>query len=212
VFAVERNIATVGRNEPNDHVEARRLAGTVGAEQAHHLAARHFERNVVNDGARLVALAQVRCRKLAGMFPPRLRRASRRCPPGGGIRVLGRPLAAHVFPPRLRAGSPRGLPAGGVRMLDRRGGTHFCSVGSGVSLSGGAAFAAGAGVAGLPSFVVAAAFPAGAVSFPSDFGAPFVPSGVSVRGSNTPCTRAPGPSAPGALGRPSDRNILVALL
>ena len=41
---------------PDDHVEARRLAGAVRAEQADDLAARDVERDVVDDGARLVAL------------------------------------------------------------------------------------------------------------------------------------------------------------
>ena len=64
VLAVELDAAAVGRDETDDHVEAGRLAGAVGAEQADHFAARHFERHVVDHGARLVAFLQARRREL----------------------------------------------------------------------------------------------------------------------------------------------------
>src|SRR5258708_6261550 len=50
--------AGVHANEADDHVEAGGLAGAVGAEQPHHLAARDLERHVLHHGSGLVALAQ----------------------------------------------------------------------------------------------------------------------------------------------------------
>src|SRR3954468_1815223 len=55
---VQVNAAGVDRDEADDHVEAGGLAGAIRAEQAHHLTARHLERDVLHHGARLVALPQ----------------------------------------------------------------------------------------------------------------------------------------------------------
>src|SRR6266550_3462258 len=65
ILAVQLDAAAVGGNQTDDHVEARRLSGAVRTEQAHDLAARDVERNVVDDRARLVAFAEVRRGKLA---------------------------------------------------------------------------------------------------------------------------------------------------
>ena len=89
--------AAVGGDQADDHVEAGGLAGAVGAEQADDLAARDVERDVVDDGARLVALAQVRRRRACSL------RGRARCP--ASARAAPRPSAA--------AGARRGLPAGG---------------------------------------------------------------------------------------------------
>src|SRR5205085_9908476 len=48
----------VDRHEPDDHVEAGRLAGAVVPKQPHDFAAAHLERDVLHHRARLVALAQ----------------------------------------------------------------------------------------------------------------------------------------------------------
>src|SRR6185437_5797249 len=145
VLTVELDAAAVGGDEPDDHVEARRLAGPVRTEQADHLSARDVERHVVHDGARLVALLQMRRRKLAHL-------------PGGRV--------------------------------------------SGVSVSGGAAVAlAPDGIAAVPA--VAAPL-VGAPGAAPPFVAP-----LSGRGWNTPRTRAPGPSVPGASGLPSALKIPV---
>ncbi len=67
LVAVEVDRARVHRHQAHDHVEAGRLAGAVGAEQADHLAARDLERHVLHHRAGLVALAQaLRCS--AGSF------------------------------------------------------------------------------------------------------------------------------------------------
>ena len=93
--------AAVGGDQPDDHVEARGLAGAVRAEQPDDFAARDVERHVVHDRARLVALLQARRRQLAHF-------AGARSPDGvqrqwrGGFR--GRALV-------LRGGRPCG---GGV--------------------------------------------------------------------------------------------------
>src|SRR2546430_8032733 len=55
---VEVDAAGIDRYQPDDHVEAGRLARAVGAEQSHHLAAGDIKRNVLHHSARLVALAQ----------------------------------------------------------------------------------------------------------------------------------------------------------
>src|SRR5512138_1363283 len=73
VFAVELDRAAVGGHEPDDHVEARRLAGAVRTEQAHDFAARDVERDVLNDSAGLVALAQMRGGKLIDRYVGRIR-------------------------------------------------------------------------------------------------------------------------------------------
>src|SRR5438309_5485410 len=64
ILAIELDRAAVGGDQPDDHIEACRLAGAVGPEQAHHLAARDVERDVVYDRARLVTLAEMRGSKL----------------------------------------------------------------------------------------------------------------------------------------------------
>ena len=48
--------AAVRCNEAHDHVETSRFSGTVRSQQAHDFTAVNGERNVVNDGARFVAL------------------------------------------------------------------------------------------------------------------------------------------------------------
>ena len=46
--AVEEDVATIGRVEAGDHVEERRLAGSVGAADAQHLARRHVETQLLH--------------------------------------------------------------------------------------------------------------------------------------------------------------------
>src|SRR6185295_11991454 len=59
VALVQVDAARVRGNQPDDHVEAGGLAGAIRAEQADDLAARDFERNAFDHGARLESLAQV---------------------------------------------------------------------------------------------------------------------------------------------------------
>ena len=58
VEAVDLDRAFVDRHQAGDHVEAGRLAGAVGAEQADGLAGAHAERDAVDDLAALVAFGQ----------------------------------------------------------------------------------------------------------------------------------------------------------
>ena len=55
---VEMNGSAVGRDEADEHVEARGLPCPVGAEETHHLAASHREAHVLDDRAGAVALRQ----------------------------------------------------------------------------------------------------------------------------------------------------------
>ena len=55
---VDIDIAAIGRHETDDHVETGSLAGTIRAEQADDLAALDLERDILDDGARFVFLAQ----------------------------------------------------------------------------------------------------------------------------------------------------------
>src|SRR5207249_1357629 len=64
ILAVELDRPAVGRDQSDDHVEARRLPGAVRTEQPHDFSARDIERDIVYDGTGLVALAQMRCGKL----------------------------------------------------------------------------------------------------------------------------------------------------
>src|SRR5262249_38286222 len=64
IVTVELDAPSVGSDEPDDHVEAGGLAGAVRTEKADDFAARDIERDVVNDGARLVALLETRGREL----------------------------------------------------------------------------------------------------------------------------------------------------
>ena len=57
-LALDRDLAAVGADQADDHVEAGRLAGAVRAEQADDLAALDREADAVDDGARPVRLAQ----------------------------------------------------------------------------------------------------------------------------------------------------------
>ena len=50
IALVEVDAAGVDRNQPDDHVEAGRLAGAVRAEQADHFAARNLQRHVLHHG------------------------------------------------------------------------------------------------------------------------------------------------------------------
>src|SRR5881227_2567992 len=63
ILAVELDRPAVGRDQSDDHVEARRLPGAVRTEQPHDFSARDIERDIVYDGTGLVALAQMRCGK-----------------------------------------------------------------------------------------------------------------------------------------------------
>src|SRR5204863_9477932 len=83
LFAVEVDRARVHRHQPDDHVEAGGLAGAVGAEQPDHLAARHLERDILHDGAGLVALAQLLRAQLAHFFSSDFGWIVARTRPGG---------------------------------------------------------------------------------------------------------------------------------
>ena len=52
---VQVNAATISLDQADDHVEARRLAGAIRAQQADHLATAYLEGHVLDDSARLVA-------------------------------------------------------------------------------------------------------------------------------------------------------------
>ena len=58
-MAVEDDVAVVGRQEPGDDVEARRLAGAVGAEKADDLASLDGEGDAADDRSLLETLTQV---------------------------------------------------------------------------------------------------------------------------------------------------------
>ncbi len=60
VLPVEVDPARIAINEPHDHVERGRFAGTVRPEQANHFAVGDLERQVTHHLARLVALGQAR--------------------------------------------------------------------------------------------------------------------------------------------------------
>src|SRR3546814_9291938 len=57
-ISVEHDLALVGRDQADDHVEAGGLAGAVGAEQADDFARVQGQAEVAHDLARAVALAQ----------------------------------------------------------------------------------------------------------------------------------------------------------
>ena len=81
VVTVELDRAVIGRDEAGDHVEAGGLAGAVGAQQAHHLAAPKRQAHRAHDGAlaeafadamddeTLAALDQARQRPAGGVAP-----------------------------------------------------------------------------------------------------------------------------------------------
>ncbi len=73
-----RDDAAIGRDEPGDHVEDRRLAGAVRAEQADRLAGAHGEGRVLHDGAAAIALLQTLDGEDAGAAEDRLGRRARR--------------------------------------------------------------------------------------------------------------------------------------
>ena len=58
VLAVQHDAAGVGRHEPDDHVERRRLARAVRAEQTDDFAARDFERQVFDDLTRAILFGE----------------------------------------------------------------------------------------------------------------------------------------------------------
>src|ERR1700730_11526342 len=60
VGVLQSNTAGVARHEPDDHVEGRGLAGTIGPEQSDDLTAGELERQVAHDLAGLVALGESR--------------------------------------------------------------------------------------------------------------------------------------------------------
>ncbi len=60
VAAIELDAPAVGRDETDNHVEARRLAGAIRAEEPHDFAAADFERHVVHHRPRLVAFLESR--------------------------------------------------------------------------------------------------------------------------------------------------------
>ncbi len=57
VLAVEQDGAVVGLDQAGDHVEAGRLAGAVGSQETHDLAARQLQADALDHGAVLVGLA-----------------------------------------------------------------------------------------------------------------------------------------------------------
>ena len=59
VLAVQDDLAAVGRDQAGDDIEAGGLAGPVGPEQAHGLAAGEVQRHVLEDGPGAVAFAQI---------------------------------------------------------------------------------------------------------------------------------------------------------
>jgi hypothetical protein len=59
VAPVQQDPARVGLHQPHDRIEAGRLAGAIRAQQADHLAAMHFEADVMKDGALVVALGEM---------------------------------------------------------------------------------------------------------------------------------------------------------
>src|SRR5690606_17691400 len=59
VAAVQHDPPAIDGHQTDDHVEAGRLAGAVGTEEADDLAAAHLERYAVHDEAPVVLLAQV---------------------------------------------------------------------------------------------------------------------------------------------------------
>ena len=67
-------VPLVGRDEPGDHVEDRRLAGPVRPEQADRLAVAHVEGGLVHHGAAAVAFLQTLDRQDAGSAEPGLDR------------------------------------------------------------------------------------------------------------------------------------------
>ena len=88
LLAVEMDRAVVHGDQPDDHVEAGRLAGAVRPEQADDFSARHLERYVLDDDARAVAFLEAVDAQLAHRVSPgtrasfsaprRARRARRR--------------------------------------------------------------------------------------------------------------------------------------
>ena len=70
VLVAEPHRAGVGGHQPDHHVEAGRLAGAVGAEQADHLARLDVEGDAVHDPPAAVALHQPVGAELAPHLPP----------------------------------------------------------------------------------------------------------------------------------------------
>ncbi len=69
VAVVELDCPGVAAHQSDHHVERGRLAGAVGTEQAHDLAVGHFERQVADHLARLIALGQAgRFERAHGFF------------------------------------------------------------------------------------------------------------------------------------------------
>src|SRR5690606_84327 len=58
VHAIQTDRAVIGLEQPGDHIEAGGLAGAVGPEQSHRLAAPHLQVDVAQDQPRLEALAE----------------------------------------------------------------------------------------------------------------------------------------------------------
>ena len=63
--AIEHDAARVGRREADGHVERRRLAGAVRAEQPDDLARRDVEADAAHDRAAAVRLGRSRVRRVA---------------------------------------------------------------------------------------------------------------------------------------------------
>ena len=120
--AVEVDRARVDRHQADDHVEAGGLAGAVRAEQADHLAARHLQRHVLHDGARLVALAQASATRSCAHRAACAGVASLAAG-GRRLRLDHRPCTAPsvALPARaLAARSPRRSRSAGRRRCSRR--------------------------------------------------------------------------------------------
>ena len=61
--SLERNMALIDLHEAGDHVKARRLARTVGAEEADDLAAAQEQRHFLHDAPAAIGFADLNCRE-----------------------------------------------------------------------------------------------------------------------------------------------------
>src|SRR5262245_8746225 len=67
IALIDKYAAAIGGDQTDDHVEAGRLAGAVGAQQADNLAAHHVERNIADNSATLVTLPERSGAQAAGL-------------------------------------------------------------------------------------------------------------------------------------------------
>ena len=59
VFAIQQDLAAIGGDQADDHIERGRFAGAIGPEQADDLAAFYLERQLLNDFAEFVTLGNI---------------------------------------------------------------------------------------------------------------------------------------------------------